>query len=279
MEVLHTLANPISLEELVQAIEDGRVPPKAVVITFDDGYADNLYEAKPLLEHYEIPATVFIVTDKIGSQFWWVELEQILFSPQRLPERLEISFDDFTFKWNSFNSASENPGNEGFDYRKHLLLTLYKKLLSMSSETRKRVIDHLRNWSGFEPDKSSPCRTLTSDELIQLVLGGLVDVGAHTVSHPILPGLTCTEQRMEVLQGKETLENILECKVKSFSYPHGLPSEETIAIVRNSGFICACASYNDVVWQGSDSFHLPRFWIQDWDGKTFERWLQRWLNN
>jgi peptidoglycan/xylan/chitin deacetylase (PgdA/CDA1 family) len=149
----------------------------------------------------------------------------------------------------------------------------------MSSEARKRVITQLRNWSSFEPEESFPCRTMTSDELIQLVSGGLIDIGAHTVSHPILSELAEFEQKMEVLQGKEILEKILDCKVKSFAYPHGLPSEETIAIVRSSGFLCACASYNDVAWPGSDPFHLPRFWVQDWDGKKFERWLQRWLIN
>jgi peptidoglycan/xylan/chitin deacetylase (PgdA/CDA1 family) len=279
MEVLQTLANPIRLEELVQAIEDGHLPPKAVVVTFDDGYADNLHKAKPLLEHYEIPAMIFIVTGSIGSKFWWDEMTHILVSPKRLPKRLEISFNDFTFEWNTGNSSFEPSGNDSFENGEHLLRVLYRKLLPLSSEARKGVITQLRNWSGFDPDKSYPCRTMTSDELIQLVSGGLVDVGAHTVSHPILSELSDIEQRMEVLQSKEILEKILDCKMKSFSYPHGLPSEETISIVRNSGFLCACASYNDVAWSGSDPFHLPRFWVQDWDGKKFERWLQRWLVN
>jgi peptidoglycan/xylan/chitin deacetylase (PgdA/CDA1 family) len=279
MEVLHALANPIRLEELVHAIENSQLPSKAVVVTFDDGYADNFYEGKPLLEHYEIPATVFITTGSIGSQFWWDEMEYILLSTPRLPERLEISFNDFTFRWDSENCACKNSENKNFKHGKHLLMTLYKKLLPMSYEARKRVITHLQNWSGFEPEESPPYRAMTSDELIQLVSDGLIDVGTHTVSHPILSELSDIEQRMEVLQGKEILEKILDRKVKSFSYPHGLPSEETMAIVRNSGFICACSSYNDVALRGSDPFCLPRFWVQDWDGKTFERWLQRWLNN
>jgi peptidoglycan/xylan/chitin deacetylase (PgdA/CDA1 family) len=279
MEVLQTLANPISLEELVHAIADSQLPPKAVVVTFDDGYADNLYEAKPLMEYYEIPAMVFIVTGSIGSQFWWDEMEHILLFPKRLPERLEISFNDFTFEWNSGNSSFESPGNGSFEHRKHLLRTLYQKLLTMSFEARKRIITHLRDWSGFEPEESSFCRTMTSDELIQLVSGGLIDVGAHTLSHPILSELAEIEQRMEVLKGKEILEKILDCKVKSFSYPHGQLSEETLTIVKNSGFLCACASHNDVAWSGSDNFQLPRFWIQNWDGQKFERWLKRWLNS
>lgn len=278
MEVLQTVANPISLEKLVQTIEDGHLPPRSVVVTFDDGYADNLYEAKPILDHYEIPAVVFIVTGSIGRQFWWDEMEHILLSPKRLPERFEISFNDFKFMWNSGNLNFESYKDKGFENRKNFLRTLYQKLLISSSELRKSVIEHLQNWSGLEPEEPFPCRAMTSDELIQLVSGGLVDVGAHTVNHPMLSGLTEDEQKSEIMHSRAILENILEREVKSFSYPHGLPSAKTMEIVRNSGYICACASYNDVVWKGSDRFQLPRFWVQDWSGKKFERWLKTWLN-
>jgi peptidoglycan/xylan/chitin deacetylase (PgdA/CDA1 family) len=120
---------------------------------------------------------------------------------------------------------------------------------------------------------------MTSDEMIQLVSDGLVDVGAHTVNHPILSGLTEDEQKSEIMLSRAVLESILKREVKSFSYPHGLPSLKTMEIVRNSGFICACASYNDVVWRGSNNFQLPRFWMRVWSGKKFERWLKWWLNN
>ena len=69
------------------AVSGGDVPSAGVVVTFDDGYADNFHNAKPLLERYEIPATVFVTTGYLQDQreFWWDELERILLQPGTLP--------------------------------------------------------------------------------------------------------------------------------------------------------------------------------------------------
>jgi peptidoglycan/xylan/chitin deacetylase (PgdA/CDA1 family) len=64
--VIRRYGVPMRLGQLVEALQDGKVPKRAVVVTFDDGYADNLYNAKPLLELYSIPATVFVTTGCIG---------------------------------------------------------------------------------------------------------------------------------------------------------------------------------------------------------------------
>jgi peptidoglycan/xylan/chitin deacetylase (PgdA/CDA1 family) len=71
VEVLSRLAHPMSLAQLVAHVKAGTVPPQAVALTFDDGYADVLYQALPLLERYQIPATVFVVSGCLGEPFWW----------------------------------------------------------------------------------------------------------------------------------------------------------------------------------------------------------------
>ena len=135
----------------------------------------------------------------------------------------------------------------------------------------------LRTRSKGEPADRATRRGLTVDELLQLVAGDLIDIGAHSVTHPMLAGLPTAAQREEVENSKAHLEGILGRAVTSFSYPNGSLSRETRGIVRESGFDCACASHNDVVWQGSDRFGLPRFWVRDWDGEAFSRWLRWWL--
>ncbi len=68
LEVLRKECCPLPLQDLLQAVQQGRVPRRAVAVTLDDGYADNLHNAKPLLERYAIPATVFVATGNLGTR-------------------------------------------------------------------------------------------------------------------------------------------------------------------------------------------------------------------
>ena len=68
LDCLRRHYNPMSLQGLVEAVSAGEVPRRGVVVTFDDGYADNLHSARPLLEQYDVPATVFVITGQIGSK-------------------------------------------------------------------------------------------------------------------------------------------------------------------------------------------------------------------
>ena len=88
IQALRQYANPISLTKLVQCLRHGVLPPKSVAVTFDDGYTDNLYVAKPILEKYAIPATVFICTGYMGKEFWWDELEHLVLTSQADPRAL-----------------------------------------------------------------------------------------------------------------------------------------------------------------------------------------------
>jgi peptidoglycan/xylan/chitin deacetylase (PgdA/CDA1 family) len=279
MKVLRNVARPMQLEKFAEALKIDNVPKKAVVITFDDGYADNLYNAAPLLEKYQIPATVFMTTGYIGKEFWWDRLARILFAAPELPKKLDMSSAGLTVKWDLGNSVRPNRNHGKNSIREKLLWFLYQKLLLMSFEARNQLLDHLQDWAAIKNKEASNCRAMTSDELLNLANGGMVDVGAHTVTHPILSRLSAQAQKSEIMQSKQTLVATLKGEVKSFSYPHGRPSEETIKIVRHSGFSNGCASYNGVASGGTDCFHLPRFWIQDSGGKQFARWLKRWLSN
>ena len=72
-----------------------------MAITFDDGYANNLYQAKPLLEKYQIPATVFVATDYLEKprEFWWDELERIILQTAKLPEELALTINEQPYQW------------------------------------------------------------------------------------------------------------------------------------------------------------------------------------
>ncbi|MGD8752482.1 MAG: polysaccharide deacetylase family protein, partial [Anaerolineales bacterium] len=93
LSILCRDAHPMGLEEMAQKLKNGGLPPRAVAITFDDGYADNFYLAKPLLEKFKIPATVFVITGFLGDTFWWDDLTRIILQPEKLPQRLSLKLD------------------------------------------------------------------------------------------------------------------------------------------------------------------------------------------
>lgn len=273
LDILSHHGEVISLGDLARDLQDGRVPQRAVVLTFDDGYADVLYNAKPILEIYEAPATVFVTTGSLGQEFWWDKLERMLLRSAKSPEELSLQMRDDGYAWVSV-APTQLPAARS---RQPAIWSIHRSLASLSPAEREKAIAELRTWTGKRPVDEPSRRALTSDELIELNTGGLIEVGAHTVTHPVLADLPSPAQREEIRQSKEHLERILGKPVTSFSYPNGSTSAVTRMMVRDARFVCACASHNDVVWQESDRFHLPRFWVTDWDGETFARWLRKWL--
>ena len=278
LEVLRKYGHPLSLQELRQGLGHGRVPPGAVTLTFDDGYADTLYAAKPLLERYHIPATVFITTGYMGREFWWDELKRVVLTPETLPESLSLTIQGATYEWTGSDTGKNRLQQAATDLRLRLLWSLYQELRPLAEEERQRVLAQLCIWaSAASPDWLSR-RALSADEILRLVQGGLIEIGAHTVTHSPLAGLSPAMQRSEIVQSKRYLEELLAQPISSFSYPHGSLSDYTVAVVREAGFACACTSFNDVAWRGSDRFQLSRLWVRDWDGDRFRRWMIRWLN-
>ena len=294
LEILRKLYQPLSLRQFSQALQNGSISRRTVVITFDDGYVDNLYEAKPLLEHYDVPATVFVTTGYIGQEhgFYWDELERLLLLPGELPETLQLSLNGSNYTWklgpvthysdDSYQNHRHWSVLEKDDptQRQYLYRILCQALRQLPEEVQLKALDDLREQINSVPEGRSTHRTLTSDEIICLTKEGLVEVGAHTVTHPTLSILPVVSQLSEIQHSKSQLDEILGFPVDSFSYPYGSESDytmETVAMVQEAGFACACANFADVVWRYSDHFQLPRFLVRDWDGDEFARQLRAFL--
>lgn len=275
LEIIAQYATPISLEGMWAGLQAGTLPRRAIAVTFDDGYAEVLAAAAPLLAHHNIPATVFVTTGSLGHPFWWDELTYLILASPCLPDSLELSIKGDSVRWSvthprylSLNKDTDSP-------RRNLLHTLYNHLVPLSLDERNLLLAELRQWTGCT---SSPReRSLTPDEIITLNQHQLISLGAHTVTHPWLPHLPAAAQQAEIQGSKHTLETVLGQPVTLFSYPHGQANQDTRRWVGQAGFALACASENGVVWRGRDPYFLPRFWIPDWDGETFARWLKQWL--
>lgn len=289
LAVLRRSFHPISLQMLAQSLQEGtKLKPKSVVITFDDGYVDNLHHAKPILERFECPATIFLVAGVIGSpnEFWWDELASSLLQPHPLPERLDLSIGGEIHTWqlgkaveysqaDYSRSVHWHAGQPAPSFRHDLFRQLWQLLQPLSSEAQSEIMMALRTWVGKASNQPTH-RILNQLESLELAQAEQIEIGAHTIHHPSLASLPCELQRNEILGSKRALENLLNQPVRSFSYPFGKQQDytpETITLVQEAGFSVACCNESGVVKNHTNPFQLPRVHIPDCSGVEFENRL------
>ena len=278
MQALRRIADPVPLSEISDT---------GIAVTFDDGYADNLHEAAPILKRFDVAATVFATTGHTDStdEFFWDELDRLFLQPNVLPEKLELAgrlFDlancsNYTQaqhkKWNVLQPPA--PAS-----RQAIYLDVFKLLYHSTADQRARYLSHLQQWSMLGRQGRESHRMMTSAELRNLVAGGFVEVGAHTVNHPQLAAESPQRQREEIETSKKSLEEILGQPVTSFSYPFGTRQDYTSASVdaaRAASFEIACSNFESPVTAETDRLQIPRFIVRDWDAAEFTQRLSEWL--
>lgn len=276
LQVIRKKYRALSFEEFLKALQTGQVPARSVVVTFDDGYADNFYNAKPLLEQYDIPAAFFIATGFIGGrrEFYWDELEQLILFSEKVPPVLRYRQHGVEICW---EAATEEDCVRGSKERIFLYNRIYAALKTACHDERICILDFLAGWIGHDVQYRDSHRQLTEDEIIELAKCGLCDIGAHTVHHEVLARLAAVDQEREITQSKLTLEKILGKQIRFFSYPRGKRihySAETTAFVRKAGFSCACSTEQGLASSRSDLFSIPRFGTGDYDGDIFAERLE-----
>ncbi|MDO9713580.1 polysaccharide deacetylase family protein [Paracraurococcus lichenis] len=265
------------MTEFVTRLRAGTLPDRAVSITFDDGYRDNLRAAKPLLQQAGLPATVFLTTGTLGSnrEFWWDELTRlILANPSSVEVEAIVGGQPL---WLRFD-APEPEDRPTSCWRAWDLPVTARQKLFLSVWSRLRLLDHtvieagmavLRGiLDGGAPDPAD-C-PMTADEVPELLAGGMIELGAHTVTHPLLPLLTPRSRAREIRASKAACEALTGSAVEGFAYPYGGTDPETAALVRDSGFTWACSTRNGGVDRYSgDRFDLPRLQVLDWAEADF----------
>jgi peptidoglycan/xylan/chitin deacetylase (PgdA/CDA1 family) len=272
MDALSKHAHPISLRKLVQDLKEGSVQSRSVAVTFDDGYADNLYQAKPILEKYAIPAIVFVCTGYAGKEFWWDELVRLVTSSDAELGALSLEAGGTRFAW---DQARESRAAES-NVRRIFHQALYRFLHPLDVEEQDYAMNIIRSWSGVSSIKPKG-RAMTPDELLQIVDGELIEIGAHTRHHPMLSRLSLERQMQEIISSKQDLESLLNRQVDGFAYPNGTATDDTKRMAREAGFAFACTSLQDVVRLGSDVYELTRFWQKDVDRDQFLQDLRLWM--
>lgn len=216
--------NIISLDDLVDlVIKREPVQEKTVVLTFDDGYKDNYTNAYPLLQKYDIPATIFLTSKLIGSGdlAWNDKVGYIIYNSSvnhiKIDELGEYGIDSEFEKYKMF-----------FDI-KH-------KLSKLNEIEKSLIIEELcRQCDVKIPSDIGNDLMLSWDEVKEMDEDN-IDFGAHTINHPVLPSLTLKEARWEILESKNALENNLQKEIKHFSYPYGDYNQNVVDLVKELNF-------------------------------------------
>jgi len=283
MEVLTRSCRVMPLSKLSEEINQGRYPERAIAVTFDDGYADNLIDAYPVLAANDIPATLFTTIGMIGSshEFWWDQLERLIHLPQgSLPNCLNIQIGGRTYVWTDDGRVPRLPdsrwrmSNPPPTARHRLFQDLWHLLRPLPAVLQRQALDDISDWAGLEHTHRDSHRIMTAEEVRRIIEDGLVTVGGHTVNHPYLPDHAPSVQRTEIREGRQQLEAMIDRPVTLFAYPYGGFDVQTARIVADEGFLCACSTRPTAVERQPDPFNLPRVQVLDWDGETFSRHLR-----
>jgi peptidoglycan/xylan/chitin deacetylase (PgdA/CDA1 family) len=243
--------------------------PRQVAITFDDGYGDNRAACDVLLDA-RLPATFFITAGRLEqrSEVWWDRLEHMFFECAPVPGHLELDIGGQRF-WGDIRSSTA---------RTRVHLALYWRLRPLHPDGIESILAEIEAQLGVQAISRETHRWMNVGELRALSMTPGMEVGAHTLTHPLLATLPPDEQRREIGGSRVHLERLLETPVSSFSYPYGgldAFDAATTQLVRDSGYSMACTSTGGVAFADHDPFLIPRNVVGDWNGSTFEQWLER----
>lgn len=277
LRVLRQTRRPFPLTEFVRKLLDGTLPADAVTVTFDDGYVDNLTAGLPRLQAADVPATVFLATGLLDrlEPFWWDELANRILL-ENGPKHIEIAVGDTPLAidlgddpWTRESGAAVSAD------RRQALEAIYHPVRRLDEAQRRAFMSRLRSLlPGLRDEPARLGRAMTGGEVRALIAGGLVGIGAHTVTHALMPELDPAACQHELLVSKLACEAFAGAPVTAFAYPFGEYSAHTCEAVRSAGFAFACSTGRAPRLDASEPFALRRVYITDLNGDAFEQRLR-----
>ncbi|QKS31160.1 MAG: polysaccharide deacetylase family protein [Candidatus Accumulibacter similis] len=252
MHWLRTWFHVLPLDEAVRRLREQSLPARAAAVSFDDGYADNYHVALPILQRLGIPATFFVATGYIDGGRMWNDT---------IAESVRHCGKD-TLDLSGIGLGRHDISSP--ETMRRTTAVLLDGLKYKAARERSQAADHVAQVAGCR----LPADLMMTSEQVQAMHRAGMQIGAHTVSHPILAGLDHDEVRREVVGSRDFLEDLLQDRVGLFAYPNGRPSldyrAEDADSVRALGFDAAVTTAWGVADAGSDLMQLPRF--TPWDG-------------
>lgn len=247
MKVVAQQFNPLTLSRAIDLMKSGSLPPRSLSITFDDGYADNFNVAHPILNKYGIPATIFVASGFLdgGRMFNDTVIEAIR----------RISGDTIHLPELGLPPMCIVTKND----RAKTTEKIISRLRYKSSNDR---LHHANNLARIAGGNLPNDLMLTSAQLRELHAQG-IEIGAHTVSHPILSSIRKQEAIREITECRSQLSKIIDSEIYGFAYPNGKPGNDYdlshVDMVAKSGFTYAVTTARGACSEKTDRYQLPRF--------------------
>ncbi len=251
MELLARHFNVLPLDEAARRLREGTLPARAACVTFDDGYADNVTVALPILRATGVPATFFVATAYLdgGRMFNDTLIEFAKAVPDGPCDLSAVGLGTHTI-------ASIRD-------RRALMASLIGHFKYQPAALRLPTAEKLAADAGIRlPDDLM----MSTAQLRALHAAGM-EIGAHTDTHPILARQADDDARREIRRGKDRLEALLGAPVRVFAYPNGRPLKDYAAahvhMVAECGFAAAVSTRPAAADRQCGIHELPRF--TPWD--------------
>lgn len=228
MRFLAANCNCLALGDAVALLKAGRLPPRSVVVTFDDGYLDNLTLALPVLRRYGIPATVYVTTGLVErkTELWWYDLEAII----RSTEALHIDWQGVIRVENT-----RTPAQKRLCYQR-----LNRVLKRLQPDEQRALMRAVRGTT--RPPLAYANDVLDRGSLAALAGDPLITIGAHTDHHPALSRLPRMQLEHEMTVSRDKLERWTGRRVEHFAFPFGgreHAGKREFSAARETGFTSA----------------------------------------
>jgi peptidoglycan/xylan/chitin deacetylase (PgdA/CDA1 family) len=242
----------INFNILSNILSSGKLLPKnSLIITFDDGYADNSEIAWSIMKKYGLTGTVFLSTSFMDGKgvFWFDKLTYII---KHMPNG-RIFLDDGKHIFELEN------GN-----RMRIRDSVMKLFRTISNEDRIRLFEQLEQYSKIDilPDYLKLASPLTWNQIIEMSKGGM-EFGSHTVTHPFLSNLTIDEIMYELVESKRVIEEKLGKEIKSIAYPSGSYDHRVVNCAKSCGYQFGVSYEHNVKgFHKNELFNMPRIHVE-----------------
>lgn len=223
------------------------IKKKKIVITFDDGYLDNLENALPILKKYDAKATIFITTNFINDNEtpWWDRLWKIL----------DLK-NNFSFNGKKFLLLHEN------NNRKKLFEYLKSKFFLLKKDNQVDLFNKILLENNIQLTNDKKRNFLNQEDIKKISLEKLIRIGSHTHNHQNLNILNKDEKIKEILISKKILENITKKEIDLFAYPYGVKNayhKNDSKILKDNNFKLAFTTrFDNYKIQSHSPYSIPR---------------------